>query len=200
MICPPSRTGCCSRFNNECFEGFFPMCLGWTNDLLGCFGNMNLCCYTYWCLPFAIADMTVANGDGSKRQWWTNLIILCFCPVLGQLLQSSAPDVAYVFNSLSPVVTFYIAYSALCKLARRMNLYYTNRSLKCCLTWMCCMWCHITQAARELETHHELQQNILDNRPDECKCCNCWIVELGVGREGEMAPLIADIENGELAA
>lgn len=45
----------------------------------------------------------------------------------------------------------------------------------CCLTYCCCAECHLLQVARNLEEHPEMTTTIDNNRPNKCKCCNCWI-------------------------
>jgi len=55
--------------------------------------------------------------------------------------------------------------------------------MKCCTSWQCCCaYCccfevHFDQVARYLEADPEMQRAIMDGRPPECQCCNCWITE-----------------------
>jgi len=55
-----------------------------------------------------------------------------------------------------------------------------SNCMKCCSSWQCCCaYCccfelHLDQVARFIETDKEMQDVILEGRPEQCKCCNCW--------------------------
>lgn len=53
-------------------------------------------------------------------------------------------------------------------------------SCTCCCTYWCCSGCHYMQVMRTIEGT-DMEQNIMNGRPEQCKCCNCW---QGASNEG----------------
>jgi len=58
-------------------------------------------------------------------------------------------------------------------------------SCECCCAYFCCLVPHMLQVARFMETSEELQTKIMNGRPEQCGCCNCW-------KQGDHAPLQAE--------
>lgn len=62
-------------------------------------------------------------------------------------------------------------------------------SCNCCLTYWCCLPLHILQVARSMEESEELTTNIKNGRPEDCRCCNCWVARSDFQRGAEYGAL-----------
>jgi len=47
-------------------------------------------------------------------------------------------------------------------------------SCNCCCAYWCCFPLHVVQVARSIEGDSNMQDAIMEGRPQECQCCNCW--------------------------
>merc|ERR1719499_2371096 len=88
-LCCLCKEGCMDCLNNEILTGWFSPCLGeWREDLCGCCGNCNLCCYSCWCFPCAMADLSVAVPGKEKSDWWQTLGLLMITPILIEIVKT----------------------------------------------------------------------------------------------------------------
>jgi len=178
-----------SCLNCNALEGFMPKCLGWREDLCGCCGNCNLCCYASLCPSCYLSDLKASLPNSTTRDWWVTFLTLMICPgiyILIDIFDSLFDvhgNVDYVLSILwvlSYVVMVVMGIFIAKDIAQSLNQFYEDCSIRCCLVWTFCTDCHMIQFGRELERYPDYQDRLMLNRPDMCKCCNCWIVELGV--------------------
>jgi len=47
-------------------------------------------------------------------------------------------------------------------------------SFNCCCAYSCCYENHFMQVARTMESDEAMKNAIMEGRPEQCKCCNCW--------------------------
>jgi len=56
----------------------------------------------------------------------------------------------------------------------------TGDKVNCCCAYCCCYNCHAMQVSRTLEGNPGgMLDNVMNARPAQCKCCNCWVGALG---------------------
>jgi len=118
----------------------------------------------------------------------------------------------YSFGNVFGILFFvYIAVTfgkAASKIARKQNFEYEPAecceekcfsccpgwctSDKCCFVYWCCLNLHMLQVARSMEGSQELTTNVLNGRPTDCRCCNCWVAKTGGVREPAYGALEED--------
>merc|ERR1719510_294192 len=129
---------------------------------------------------FAGSANDAYDNDGEWDSWDViSVVAYNICNVIG------------IFLFIYSTVLFGRAASAI---ARKENLEYEpaecceEKCFSCCpgcctstdcfLTYFCCLSLHMIQVARSMETVEELTTNVLNSRPADCRCCNCWVAKL----------------------
>lgn len=174
-------------------------CLGYPNHLCGCCGNCNLDWYADCCLPCLIADLFIATDtQNAKAEEWSNIV--CTVVTLGILMTvlGAIPEVGSTLSQILEIIEWvYLAVVfgfAATKIAQKKGMVYEPQeccttcyngncvggcmqccsSCNCCCAYWCCLPLHMIQVARAIESDSNMQDAIMQGRPQQCQCCNCW--------------------------
>lgn len=179
-------------------------CIGFPNHLCGCCGNCNLMCYAGACTPCFVADLHIATQtEGEASGEWSNVVCNCvILMVLQQIfdMAGQSAKISILRNISQLVQLIYYIYMAIIfgyaaqriasakgfdyEAAQCCTMCYEQgccstcgrccSSFDCCCAFSLCYNIHTLQVARVLETDTNMQNKILEGRPEQCKCCNCW--------------------------
>jgi len=184
---PNHLCGCCGNCNLMWYSSCCPSCFvadlyiatNTENDKAAAWSNIVCTCVT----------LTVAAS------------ILDYIGQLGELDDSSAMKALRLLRIVSGIVELILGiyvsvifgYSAT-KIAQAKGLSYEPgqcctgcyengcmstcgtccSSFNCCCAYSCCYEEHFMQVARTLENDQDMQNAIMQGRPQQCQCCNCW--------------------------
>lgn len=178
-------------------------CIGFPNHLCGCCGNCNLHWYADCCMPCLIADLVIATDTtGEKSAEWNNIVCNCItagilmllCQVLGGIVSPLMNNVSNVIELVVYIYMMVVFGYAATKIAQKKGFTYEPEdccnkcynegccstcgscptSFNCCCAYWCCFALHVLQVARAIEDDDNMQSAIVDGRPTDCQCCNCW--------------------------